>query len=240
MLGSSWMIKANDYAEFPANFGNWAYVMCGTTADYGSESTPTQPFSTSDDPCEPGQVQTFTSYYALRNALTAGTTSSTVVFDPETWNLTPADEQAAQSYYIKLGCQDASSHNVKVIVTPEGTPGTQLNDEYTTGAQYCSVVEDQSQGHEDSLSSFQSNVSSFLGVVDAVHDHAQPMLGLATDPGGRETTVADLTADYNWAHARGVDLWWMNADAWTGKSDSHTGYFDGTGDASVAESFLGG
>ena len=222
MAGSRWMVKANDYAELPAMYGRWTWMMCGTAAAYL-----TSPYPITDGPCEPGQIRTFGDYFSLVAAIRAGTSGPLVVFDPE-W--VPAVEAANQAYYIRLGCQVAARHHVSVIVTPAGPYTATLWNELATGARYCNVVEIQSQGAETHPLAFQQKVGQFLHIVRRIH-HATAMVGLATDPGGGQVALSKLLSDYRWAFAHGVRRFWMNMCAWAPPKG------DGTGDPQIAVAF---
>ncbi len=244
MAGASWMIKAIDYAEFPAVYGNWAGVLCGESNYYG-DIAGSSPQSPETGPCEPGQWQTFASAADLETAAQTGDyNGQTMVLDMETWSWTPAVEQADPAFSIQQACTVAKTYGIKVIVTPEG-PAADLTSMYTTAAKYCYMVEDQAQSTERVLSAmrahpaavapfmttFQDQVSPFLKLVRAVPHHAGIMLGLATDPGGVVATAAQLEAAFKWAHTTmKVQDYWMNAAAW--ESNGGSGY------PQVAEAFF--
>lgn len=229
MAGVRWMIKANDYAEFPPMYGRWTWMMCGESVIYGMVAQHGVPPSTVPGPCSRNQVQTFGDYWSLAAAISAGRTGTRVVFDPEA---VPAAEQANQARFIRLGCQLAAAHHIAVVVTPQG-PAAQRPAMYAAGARYCTVVEIQSQGLEINPPIFRASVAAFLKIVRGIPRHAAPMVGLASDPGGRRVTQAALLSDYRWARSQGVTRFWMNAAAWTGEP-----YMDGTGDAQIAEAFF--
>lgn len=235
MGGASWMVKANDYAEGPPMWGHWSWIMCGESVAYGAESAvpSVQPFSqTTWSPCEPGQVATYASYSHLATAIHRAPAGRTFVFDPETWDLTPPWEQANQALYIRKACVLAHQHGDKVIVTPEG-PAVQLPAQYKAGAAYCDVVEAQTQGAERFPATFRARVQAFLKIVRAVPRHAPAMIGLASDPGGSRATVSQLVYAYRYARSMGVTRFWMNMDAWWGRS-----WMDGTGDQPIAAAFF--
>lgn len=226
--GTSWMFKANDWAEFPQSYIPLRWLMCGWSVGYGAESPGSG--AEPDAPCEGAQNHTYTSYTTLISALPRLKAGVTIVYDPETWSWTPKWQQGAEApILIRKACQAAAKYSIKVIVTP-GEPKQAYPNEYVAGARYCYIVEDQSQSYERDYRTYVTQVKEFLAIVHEYH--GTPMIGLATDPSGAAATAAQLEKAFSYAHGKGVVNYWMNAAAWS----PPTG--DGTGDASVGMQFF--
>lgn len=217
MAGQPWLVKVNDLYRLPRGSGAWQWEGCGEDAVPG-HLDPWLPGQPPVGPCRPGQQPIYTSWPAFSSAVRAGNfyglpvRGATVIFDPETWVLTPPFEQSDQARYIQLTCQLAHRNGIRVIVTPQG-PGSQLAAQWRASARYCDVVEIQSQFQEFHPSRFQAYVQSALSVIRQVSPTRPVLAALASDPGGRRASPWMLTGSYERVKAM-VNGWALNVAAW--------------------------
>lgn len=237
MAGQPWLIKVNDLDRLPRGLGAWQWKGCGQDV-VPAHLDPWLPGQPSVGPCRAGQQPIFTSWPAFRDAIRAGNfyglpvRGTTVIFDPETWVLTPPWEQADQAKYIQLSCQLAHRNGVRVIVTPQG-PGDQLAAQWRASARYCDIVEIQSQFKESHPAVFEAYVASALSVIRQVSPTRPVLAALASDPGGRRVLPWMLIGSYERVKGM-VDGWALNVAAW----DRTLAPCDPTGCPWVATRFL--
>lgn len=202
------LIKRNDLAvvgrRYAPDFG-WIACGVGTAPPRGPRA----------GRCRRGQVPTYASYWALRNAIAAGrvTSGMTVLFDQETWKWTPAREQAHPQYYIRAAAQLAHAHGVFIIETVyEPTLAAEIAVE-VAAAPYADVISIQSQKTDQHPDQFTRYVAQSVAAIRAVSPAVPVMAGLATDAGGHPVTAAMMVREYDQTYAM-VSYFWLNAAQW--------------------------
>jgi hypothetical protein len=201
------LIKQNDLAVIGRKYApDFQWTACGLgTAPHGSRP----------GRCRKGQVPTYASYWALRNAIAAGkvTSGMTILFDQETWKWTPAREQAHPQYYIRAAAQLAHAHEVFIIETVyEPTMAAEIAVE-VAAAPYADVIAIQSQRADQHPDRFTSYVAQSVAAIRAVSPDVPIMAGLATDAGGHPVTAAMMDREYDQTYAM-VSYFWLNAAQW--------------------------
>jgi len=202
------LIKQNDLAVIGRKYApDFQWVACGVTtaAPHGSKS----------GRCRRGQVPTYASYWALKNAIAAGkvTAGMRILFDQETWKWTPAREQAHPQYYIRAAAQLAHAHGVFIIETVyQPTMAAEIAVE-VAGAPYADVISIQSQKTDQHPDQFTNYVTQSVAAIRAVSPTVPIMAGLATDAGGHPVTAAMMAREYDQTYSL-VSYFWLNAAQW--------------------------
>ena len=180
--------------------------------------------------CQPGQVPIETAEGAVWK-LARQHYAGPVVFDIETWTLTPAIERAAPLKYI---CQAAKvvkiDPKLQVIITPySGSPGafsalteaqrvTMIAEDAKAAQCGAYAVDIQSQfanGHPVRV--FQPFIKAAVRAIRMESKKIIILAGLATN-NPTPQTVANLTADWVIALSAGVQGFWVNANDWLAKN----------------------
>ena len=229
------MIKANDLAELPPGLGTWSIVGCGITARDGWTLPPLANHNATG-PCAKGQDEIFTSYASFKAAVTAGqvTPGETVIFDPEKWLYTPHYETLNQAKYEALAGKLASARSIKLVFTPQGSPGPSLDAQYQVAAHYATLIEIQSQAYQGNPTAFKNQVLHDISVVRAINKSVPILAGMASDPNGTPAVVTQMVASYDAvaAHVAGFQL---NLARW--RAPTGTGCAP-SGCASIGVAFL--
>jgi hypothetical protein len=175
--------------------------------------------------CTP--TDTFTSYAAIRQALESGKAPDEVkaiIYDNESWQFTPSEEQHDLNRFEKLAAEVIHRHGRIMIATPAAdlvpvlSPSVQKGgryDEYLrlniaqSAARFADVYEIQAQGSEDNLALYTRFVKTAAAQARAVNSKVLVFAGLSTNPSGKKVTPRQL---YNAVQAtRGdVDGYWLN------------------------------
>lgn len=230
-----WLIKTNDLAAIGNRYGHdfrWQACGLGTGG----------PFASTTGPCLPGQVPIYANLRTFRQAVIHHKLQRgmTVLFDQETWQWTPAWEQADPALYLMEAGQIARAHGITIIETVYATSPASEIAQAAASARYASVVAIQSQRFDGNPPTATGPGKFLIFVRDAVgairlRNKTVPIVaGLATDAGGWPVTAAEITAEYNAAYPL-VQGFWLNANQW--KSGQPNGC-ETTGCGAIGDAFL--
>jgi hypothetical protein len=167
----------------------------------------------------------FTSYAALRTALSAGALppgTRAVLYDNEHWPLTPADEQQNPAKYEALAASLVHAHHLLFISTPAVTltdvlapKATNRYAAYlklglaTSAARYADAVDIQAQGAETNLTAYVAFIRAAAAQARAANRHVLVFAGVSTNPDGQQVTSAQFAAAVD-AVRRYVNGFWLN------------------------------
>jgi len=180
--------------------------------------------------CQAGQVPIETAETAVWK-LAHQHYAGPVVFDIETWSLTPANERADPLTWIcraaKVVKTDPKLH---VIITPySGSPGayssltppqrvTMIREDAKAAQCGAYAVDIQSQFANGSpVTEFQPFVTAAVKAIRKESKKVIILAGLATNNPVPQT-VANLTADWVIALSEGTQGFWLNANDWLAKN----------------------
>lgn len=171
-------------------------------------------------------VVTFPAVAALDAALTgnqlpAGTRA--VLYDPEAWSFTPADEQRDPLRAAARAASLARAHGLQIIVAPALNLTTVLTPDHpgprwqqflrlrlAAGlARIADVIDLQAQSLERSTATYASFVRAAAGQARAANPDVQVVAGLSTNPPGAAVSGPQLTAVIRASHSA-VDGYWLN------------------------------
>jgi hypothetical protein len=168
----------------------------------------------------------FTSFRAIKSALKGGTVAEDVegiIYDNESWQFTPEDEQQNPALYEKRTADLVHAHGLLFLAAPAvdlvavlaGENRTTPYDAYlrlgiaADAAHYADVVDIQAQGPERDTTFY----ANFVGQAAAQARQANPnvlvLAGISTNPSGQHVTANDVL----WAIAAtrdSVDGYWFN------------------------------
>lgn len=194
------------------------------TSDYGSACPVTDPIvpppgdvpqPCTDNPIPgylPKAVPTaaFASYAKMRavldaDALPAGIKA--VLYDPEDWPFTPADEQLNLAAYAQDVASLVHAHGLIFIDTPaqdlvntlgrnpgETVPEAVLRYQIPAiAATYADVVDLQVQGYETNYATYLTDLTAYASQARAANPRVMLFAGLATNPGGATVTPDQIT-----------------------------------------------
>jgi hypothetical protein len=167
----------------------------------------------------------FTSYAALRTALTVGALppgTRAVLYDNEHWPLTPVGEQQNPAKYEALAASLAHAHHLLFISTPAVTLTDVLAPKaanryaaylklglVTSAARYADAVDIQAQGTEANLTAYVAFVRAAVAQARAANRHVLVFAGISTNPDGQRVTSAQFTAAVD-AVRRYINGFWLN------------------------------
>jgi hypothetical protein len=168
----------------------------------------------------------FRSYADLKRALDSGKLSKevkAVLWDPESWEFTPAEEQHDIAKYAGLAAEAVHSHGLIFIATPATdltktlSPDVKTDryDEFlrlgiaTAAARYADVYEVQAQGSLGNLELYTHFVKGAAAQARAANPKVIVFAGLSTNPSGKHVTPKDL---YDAVTATRGDVagYWLN------------------------------
>ena len=170
---------------------------------------------------------TFPSYAAMKTALEESKVPAEVkaiIYDNESWNFTPKEEQLDLDRYEKLAAEAVHSHGRQLIATPAADLVPVLNpqvergkryDEYlrlgiaTKAARYADVYEIQAQGSLDNVDWYVRFVKGAAAQARAANPKVVVFAGLSTNPSGKKVTAGQLF-DAVQATRGDVDGYWLN------------------------------
>jgi hypothetical protein len=174
-------------------------------------------------------TRSFTSYNQLASALQGGHLSpgvEAVLYDNESWILTPSAEQQDPARYDALAAEAAHHGNLRFIAAPAmdlvtvlGTqPGEKHSDAYLRiglarmAAANADVIDLQAQSLENSLADYTHFVDLAAAQARAAKPNVTVIAGLSTNPRGVATSPEQLLADVNATRAF-VQGYWLNVPA---------------------------
>lgn len=180
-----------------------------------------------DDAMPTGARQTaaYTSYQAISNALASGTLPGTykaVLYDNESWSLTPLAEQQDPGTYERLAANLLHAHGLRFIATPSAdmvkASGTLVDDNVYatyisrnvagTAAKYADVIAIQGQGSELDIPLYASFITQATQQARQANPHVVVLAGLSTSPNGVQVSPQQLTDAYT-AVKDVVDGYWV-------------------------------
>jgi hypothetical protein len=153
---------------------------------------------------------TFTNYDTLRSALATGSLpagTQAVLYDDESWSLTPAAQQRDPARYEQLAANLVHEHHLLFI----STPATDLTDVLAPGAtdhyaaylklniaadaaRYADVIDIQAQGSEANLATFVPFVKAAAAQARQASRRVIVLAGISTNPSGQQVSAAQLIA----------------------------------------------
>jgi hypothetical protein len=172
----------------------------------------------------------FRNYADLKRALDSGKDGSklpkevkAVLWDPESWEFTPAEEQHDIAKYAQLAAEAAHGHGLILIATPATdltrtlSPNVKTNryDEFlrlgiaTAAARYADIYEVQAQGSLGNLELYTHFVKGAAVQARAANPKVIVFAGLSTNPSGKHVTPKDLY-DAVMATRGDVAGYWLN------------------------------
>jgi len=168
----------------------------------------------------------FRSYADLKKALDAGKLPAevkAVLYDPESWEFTPPEEQHDIERFSKLAAEAAHSRGLTFIVTPAVDLTRVLSPQATSGrydeflrlgipraaARYADIYEIQAQGSLGDLALYVRFVKEAAEQARSVNPKVIVFAGLSTNPNGRHVTPKDLY-DAVLATRNDVAGYWLN------------------------------
>jgi hypothetical protein len=207
MAGQEWLIKSNDLQTI-GGIGSYEWVGCGET---------TAPLSSVNySPCKPGQDPIYTSYATLASDVANQDLpdGSTVIFDIETWTLTPLVEQQNPIEYEQLAAKLALSHNDQIIEAPYAkTSGEVIRQDVAAAEAGASAVDIQAQTLDRDPNAYRGFVRKAVSAIRAVNANIPILAGLATDAGGTPTSAQNMHQEYKSVKGL-VQGFWLNANTW--------------------------
>lgn len=174
-------------------------------------------------------ARSFTSYNQLASALQGSDVSpdiKAVLYDNESWILTPSEEQRDPARYDALAAQAAHNRNLRFMAAPAmdlvtvlGTqPGEKHSDAYLRlglarmAAANADVVDIQAQSLENSLADYTHFVQMAASQAHVARPNVTVVAGLSTNPRGVAVSPGQLLADVN-ATRTFVQGYWLNVPA---------------------------
>jgi len=168
----------------------------------------------------------FRSYADLKSALESGRLPKevkAVLWDPESWQFTPAEEQHDIARYDKLAAEAVHAKGLIFIATPAVdltqvlSPQVKTNryDEFVrlgipgAAARYADIYEIQAQGSLGNLELYTRFVKEAAAQARAANPKVTVFAGLSTNPNGRHVTAKDLY-DAAMATRDVVAGYWLN------------------------------
>lgn len=190
-----WMLAQGEYDRFKALYGKPIPVQWVTCSFYpaGDPSS-----------CPKGRLIRETDYFALLNEINQKKVKngSSVLADYETWNQTPARQQAHPEKYICLTDQLAAKHHLFLIQSP-WNPSLSVRLKEQEAASSCAakygtneVTELQYQGSEVNPARYEQLISRAVRHIHALVTHAQMIGGLATDLKRKAVPIHDIIRSY--------------------------------------------
>jgi hypothetical protein len=174
-------------------------------------------------------TRSFTSYNQLASTLQGGHVSpnlKAVLYDNESWILTPSGEQQDPARYEALAAEAAHHRNLRFIAAPAmdlvtvlgSRPGEKHSDAYLRiglarmAAASADVIDIQAQSLENSLAEYTQFVDLAAAQARAVKPNVTVIAGLSTNPRGVAASPEQLLADVNTTRAF-VQGYWLNVPA---------------------------
>jgi hypothetical protein len=171
-------------------------------------------------------VMTFSAVASLRTALADNQLppgTKAVLYDPESWSLTPASEQSNPVQAATQAASLAHSHGLQFIVTPALDLTTVLDPGSSAPlwqrylnlglarsmAKIADVVELQAQSLERSSGTYATFVREAAAQAQAANPDISLMAGLSTNPPGAAVSSQELTAAIQISQAD-VNGYWLN------------------------------
>ncbi len=168
----------------------------------------------------------FRSYADLKRALDGGKIPAEVkaiLWDPESWEFTPSEEQHDIAKFAKLAADAVHSRGLIFIATPATDLTRILSPSVTTGrydeflrlgiataaARYADVYEIQAQGSLGNLELYTHFVKGAVAQARAANPKVTVFAGLSTNPSGKHVTPKDLY-DAVMATRNDVAGYWLN------------------------------
>jgi hypothetical protein len=154
-------------------------------------------------------VAGFRSYADLKAALESGKLpkeTKAVLYDPESWEFTPSEEQHDIARFAKLAAEEAHRRGLLFIATPAVdltrvlTPKLTSNryDEFLRlgiprdASRYADVYEIQAQGSLGNLELYTRFVKEAAAQARTANPKVTVFAGLSTNPSGKRVTPKDL------------------------------------------------
>lgn len=155
------------------------------------------------------------------NGLPAGTRA--ILYDPEAWSFTPADEQRDPVRAAARAAELAHAHSLQLIVAPAlnlttvlapGQPGPRWRQYLDLRlaaelAKFADVIDLQAQSLERSAASYASFVRAAAQQARSANPRVTVLAGLSTNPPGAPVDSQQLTATIE-ASRQLVDGYWLN------------------------------
>lgn len=171
-------------------------------------------------------VKNYKSYAQFSSDITSNAIPSTtkwVMYDNESWNLTPSIESLHPLHYMQAFAQLAHQHGLKVIETPardlmqvkggdctvqkgETVEAAYIRCGIAAGAQYADIYEIQAQALQPNVTSYKSFVTAAVAQAKSKQPNITVMAGLTTDRGD---SANQIYANWQATHAQ-VSGYWMN------------------------------
>lgn len=161
-----------------------------------------------------------------RNVASAAHDVSAVIYDPESWQFTPADQQHDPVAGVRVAADAAHANGAILIATPAvdlmrvlapGAHGDRYGAFLRTGivegaARYADVLEIQAQGSETNVAQYRSFVAAAAQQARSANPHVVILAGLSTNPTGHHVSSTQLLQAAQ--SVRGiVDGFWLNVPA---------------------------
>ena len=170
-------------------------------------------------------VASFTSYSALKSAITHGRLSpriKAVLYDNENWSLTPRYEQLNLAKYEAQAEQVAHAHGLILISTPaidlapelDPGPGASFSKYLqlgiaATAARYSDAIDIQAQGSQLNPSKYIQFVLAAAAQARSVNPNVVALSGLTTNPQGPPIPLSDLITIVDGTRSE-LDGYWIN------------------------------
>lgn len=170
-------------------------------------------------------VASYTSYSAINYALTHATISpriKAILYDYESWSLTPRYEQLNYVTYEQRAEEVAHQHGLLLIATPSVglanvlEPGSEpVFSKYLSlgiaanAARYADVVDIQAQGSQLDPSKYADFVTAATAQARAANPNVVVLAGISTNPSGPSIPLSDLLSVVQQT-MNVVDGYWLN------------------------------
>jgi hypothetical protein len=116
-------------------------------------------------------------------------TVKAVMYDNESWEFTPADEQADPVTYEQRAIAFAHAHRLKIFLTPAFDLGPTAYAAAVAGAKGADMFNIQEQKDEFDLGTFRSTITSEMQALRAATPDIEILVGVSTN--GRRHGIAD-------------------------------------------------
>ena len=183
------------------------------------QNTATSPFPSASS------TEVFGDYNTLVSALDSGLAPNVhaVMYNPEAWSFTPAEQQRNPALYEMLAAEAAHAHGLKLIAAPavdllsvngDRRDGT-IYDQYiadgyaAAAAKYADVYEIQAQGLGRNTLEYSQFVSQAAAQAKAANPNVTVFAGLSTSTNGISVTSSELYADVH-ATENMLAGYWLN------------------------------
>jgi hypothetical protein len=159
-------------------------------------------------PCRTGQVHDFTDYYQLLFALQDGL-RGTVLYDPEGWAYTPAEQFDNMPAWVCKAAKLASSYGVHLIAAPVW-PSATIGQTWAAAAKCRAYAVDlQIQWATGYPFRYLDRVKYALSVIRPLNSTIKVIGGIGMDPGGTPVDPSVVYRTYLKARTR-VSGFWLN------------------------------